>query len=67
MKHTIKLAGQPSGAVALTISYNAETDAAVLVQVRRETGETLDLLLSALQIGKLADMASDAAEEASGS
>lgn len=66
MKNSMKLAGQPSGAVSLSISYDAETDACVLLTVERDTGDKLEILLSALQVEKLADMASDAAAEASG-
>lgn len=66
MKSTIKLAGQPSGAVELAISYNADTDACVLLTVTNDDGATLDVLLSGLQVQKLADMASDAAAEAAG-
>lgn len=66
VKGSIKLAGQPSGAVALSIAYNAETDACVLLQVTNESGEKLDILLSLLQVEKLADLATDASMEATG-
>lgn len=66
MKDAIKLAGQPSGAVSLSISYDPETDACVLLTVTRDTGDKLDILLSALQVDRLADMATEAAAVAAG-
>lgn len=63
MRGIIKLAGQPSGAVSLSIAYDPEADACVLLQVTKDTGEKFDLLLSQLQCERLADLASDACAE----
>lgn len=65
MRESIKLAGQPSGAVAISVSFNPETDAAIQFQVENQDGQKLDLMLSALQAEALAGFLAEAEFKAS--